>query len=67
MFGYYLNLALCSLRRNPALTALMILAIGLGIGASMTTLTVFRAMAADPIADRSTQLFVPQIDQLGAG
>jgi putative ABC transport system permease protein len=67
MFGYYFDLALRSLRRNPALTALMIAAIGVGIGASMTTLTVFRAMAADPIADHSSQLFVPQIDNWGPG
>lgn len=67
MPGYYLNLALRSLRRNPALTLLMILAIGVGIGASMTTLTVFRAMGADPIADRATQLFAPQIDAWGPG
>ena len=65
MFGYYLIQALHSLRRSPVLTLLMVLAIGVGIGASMTTLTVFRAMAADPIADRSAQLFVPQIDSWG--
>ncbi|HEX4050238.1 MAG TPA: ABC transporter permease [Steroidobacteraceae bacterium] len=67
MFGYYLQLALRSLRRNPALTVLMIVAIGVGIGAAMTTLTVFRAMAADPIAARATQLFAPQIDAWGLG
>lgn len=67
MLGYYLNLALRSLRRNPLLTALMILVIGVGIGASMTTLTVFRAMNADPIADRAGELFVPQIDSWGPG
>jgi putative ABC transport system permease protein len=50
VFSCYVNLALRSLRRNPALTLLMILAIGVGIGASMTTLTAFRAMGADPIA-----------------
>ncbi len=67
MLGYYLTLALRSLRRNPALTALMVLTIGVGIGAAMTTLTVFRAMAADPIADHATQLFAPQIDAWGLG
>src|SRR3546814_2308497 len=36
MFAYYLNLALRSFRRNKALTVLMVLAIALGIGASMT-------------------------------
>ena len=47
MFRYYLDLALRSLKRNPALTGLMIAAIAFGISACMTTLTVFRAMSAD--------------------
>ncbi len=46
MFNYYLQLALRSLKRNVVLTVLMVAAIGVGIGASMTTLTVFRAMDA---------------------
>ena len=61
MFSYYVNLALRSLRRNVVLTALMIAAIGVGIGASMTTLTVFRAMSGDPIPQKSRQLFAVQI------
>jgi len=65
MFNYYLGLALRSLRRNVVLTVLMIAAIGVGIGASMTTLTVFRAMAHDPIPQKSAQLFAPQIDNWG--
>ena len=40
MFAYYLQLGLRSLRRNPILTALMVVGIALGIAASMTTLTV---------------------------
>lgn len=61
MFAYYLNLAVRSLKRNMVLTALMIAAIGVGIGASMTTLTVFRAMSGDPIPEKSHQLFAVQI------
>ena len=49
MFGYYLWLAGRSLRRNPVLTALMVAAIALGIGAAMTSLTVLRAMSGNPI------------------
>ena len=67
MFNYYLGLALRSLKRNVVLTVLMIAAIGVGIGASMTTLTVFRAMNADPIPQKSTVLFTPQIDNWGPG
>jgi putative ABC transport system permease protein len=65
MFTYYLKLALRSLKRNVVLTVLMISAIGVGIGASMTTLTIFRAMDADPIPEKSAQLFAPQIDNWG--
>ncbi|HET6632103.1 MAG TPA: ABC transporter permease [Rhodanobacteraceae bacterium] len=62
MLGYYFDLALRSLRRNKVLTALMVLAIGLGIGASMTMLTILHVMTADPIPDRSAHLFYPQVD-----
>ena len=65
MFNYYLALALRSLKRNVVLTILMIAAIGVGIGALMTTLTLFRAMAADPIPQKSRQLFAVQIDNWG--
>jgi putative ABC transport system permease protein len=65
MFTYYVSLALRSLRRNVVLTALMIVAVGVGIGASMTTLTVFRAMSADPIRDKSRQLYAVQVDNWG--
>jgi putative ABC transport system permease protein len=43
----------------------MIAAVGVGIGASMTTLTVFRAMDNDPIPQKSRQLFAVQIDNWG--
>jgi len=65
MLAYYVGLGLRSLRRNVALTALMIAAIAVGIGASMTTLTVFRAMSGNPIPQKSHQLFAPQIDNWG--
>ena len=62
MIAYYLNLALRSLRRNRALTVLMVLAIALGIGASMTTLTVLHVLSGDPLPQRSGKLFRPQVD-----
>ena len=62
MFGYYFDLALRSFRRNKVLTALMVLAIALGIGASMTTLTVFHVLSGDPIPHKSGKLFYPQLD-----
>src|ERR1700730_6976895 len=65
MFNYYFGLAVRSLKRNIVLTVLMIAAVGVGIGASMTTLTVFRAMDSDPIPQKSRQLFAVQIDNWG--
>ncbi|GAA3925634.1 ABC transporter permease [Luteimonas lutimaris] len=65
MFAYYLNLALRSFRRNRALTVLMVLAIALGIGASMTTLTVFHILSGDPVPTRSDQLYYVQLDPAG--
>lgn len=62
MFAHYLHLALRSFRRNKALTALMVLAIALGIGASMTTLTVFHVLSGDPIPSKSDRLFYVQLD-----
>jgi ABC-type antimicrobial peptide transport system, permease component len=62
MFGYYVDLALRSLRRNKALTALMVLAIALGIGASMTTLTVLHVLSGDPLPGRSSTLYYAQVD-----
>ena len=65
LLAYYFRLGLHSLRCNAVLTALMITAIGVGIGASMTTLTVFRAMSGDPIPQKSGVLFAPQVDNWG--
>jgi putative ABC transport system permease protein len=62
MFGYYFDLALRSLKRNKTLTALMVLAIAVGIGASMTTLTVMRLLSGDPLPGRSQHIFYPQVD-----
>ncbi|HEU0306325.1 MAG TPA: ABC transporter permease [Lysobacter sp.] len=62
MIGYYFNLALRSFTRNKVLTALMVLAIALGIGASMTTLTVFHILSGDPIPQKSDRLFYPRLE-----
>lgn len=62
MFSYYIKLAIKSLKRNKVLTALMILTIAVGIGAAMTTLTVFRLLSADPLPHKSARIFYPQID-----
>ena len=62
MFGYYIRLALLSIRRNAILSGLMVAAIAVGIGASMTTITVNYAMGSDPIPHKSDTLFAVQVD-----
>lgn len=66
MIRYYFWLAVRSLRRNPALTVLMVMAIALGIGAAMTSLTVLRAMSGDPMAHRADRVYRPQVDNWSA-
>lgn len=62
MFGHYLELGLRSLRRHPALTALMVLLIALGVALSSVTFAALRAVSGDPLPDKSAQIFVPQLD-----
>ena len=62
MLPYNLRLAWHSIRRNPILSALMVAAIGVGIGACMTTLTVYYMAAKNPIPHRSDRLFHVQMD-----
>ncbi|SFC79065.1 ABC transporter permease [Pseudoalteromonas denitrificans] len=62
MFSYYIKLALVSMRKTPGLVALMVLAIGLGIGAAMTTVTVNYLMGTNPIPHKGDDLFAIQLD-----
>ncbi len=62
MFSYNIKLALNSMRRNPIMTALMIAAIAVGIGISMTTLTVHYMMSGNPIPEKSDTLFAITMD-----
>jgi len=62
MLAYYFDLALRSFRGSRALSLLMVLALGLGIGACMTTLTVFHVLSGDPIPGKSARLVNVQLD-----
>jgi putative ABC transport system permease protein len=62
MLNYYFRLALKSFARTPGLTALMICAIGLGIAVCVMTLTVYTAMAANPIGWKSDRLYTVTMD-----
>lgn len=62
MFRYYLKLGLLSIRKNPVLSALMVAAIGVGIGACMTMATIEYVMGGNPIPHRSDLLYHVQLD-----
>ncbi len=62
MFSYYLKLGWLSIKRNPLLSILMVAAIAIGIGASMTIITVNYVMSSNPIPQKSDVLFYVQLD-----
>ena len=62
MLNFYWKVALHNSKRNKVLTILMVLAISVGIGASMTTLTIMRLLSGDPLPGQSQHIFYPQID-----
>jgi len=62
MFKYNVKLAMKSMRRNPVMTVLMVAAIAVGIGVSMTTLTVYYMMSSNPIPEKSDVLFAITMD-----
>jgi putative ABC transport system permease protein len=62
VFKYNIKLALKSMRRNPIMTVLMVAAVAVGIGVSMTTLTVYYMMSSNPIPEKSDVLFAITLD-----
>lgn len=62
MFRYHLKLALKSIRRNPVISALTAAAIATGVGACVTTLTIYHLSSNNPIPDKSESLFHVQLD-----
>src|SRR5476649_2374495 len=62
MLRYYFMLGLRSLRRNPALTALMVLTLAIGVAASVSTLTILHVMSGNPLPDKNGRMFVPLVD-----
>jgi len=65
MFAYDLRLALQSLKRHPGLSALMVLAVALGIAVCTVTFTIYHAMATNPIEWKNDQLYAVTIDTWG--
>jgi putative ABC transport system permease protein len=62
MFGYYLKLALISIRKHIGMSLLMTAAIALGIGTCMSIVTINYIMSKDPIPAKSDVLYAVQLD-----
>ncbi|MGE4070563.1 MAG: ABC transporter permease [Lysobacterales bacterium] len=62
MFTYYLKLATLALKRTPVLSALMVLAIALGLATAMTAFTVLYRLSGNPIPHKSDVLYSVQLD-----
>jgi len=62
VFMHDLRLALHSLRRNPVLTALMVIAIAAGIAASMITITTYHGRSGHPIWWKADKLYAVTLD-----
>src|SRR5471030_2480010 len=62
MFQYYFLLGFSNLRRNPALTALMVLTLVIGVAASVSTLTILDVVSENPMPDNSAHVFEPMVD-----
>ncbi|WP_308368495.1 MULTISPECIES: ABC transporter permease [unclassified Microbulbifer] len=65
MFGYYFSLAIRSLRSTPIMSALMVAAIAVGVGASMTTLTLNYMMSQNALEHKDDVLYAVQLDSWG--
>lgn len=66
MLRYYVRLALQSHRRSPGLSALMVIAIALGLSVCVMALAVFRAVSANPIWWKNDVLYAVTVDAWGA-
>lgn len=62
MWKYYLRLSLHSLRKTPALSLLMVLAIATGIAANLTILTMHSVVSSNPLTHKNDQLFALQLN-----
>jgi putative ABC transport system permease protein len=62
MFGYYLRLALKSCARDVSLTTVVVVTMGLGLGVCLAMLTLYRAMASNPIWWKNDRLYAVTMD-----
>ncbi|TAM32106.1 MAG: ABC transporter permease [Rhodanobacter sp.] len=62
MFDYYLRLALRRCRQNLPMVGLLVLTMAIGIAATMTAMTIFGALAGEPLPGISSHLYVATMD-----
>ena len=67
MLLHYFDLSWRSFKRTPLVSCLMVLAIAIGIGVTMTSLSVYHMMSADPIPHKSSQLYSVQLQTMDEG
>lgn len=67
MFFHYLDLSWRSFKRTPVVSLLMVFAIAVGIGITMTSLSVYHMMSMDPIPSKSDKLFHVQLQTMDEG
>ena len=67
MILHYLDLSIRSFKRTPLVSSLMVLAIAIGIGVTMTSLSVYHMMSKDPIPQRSGTAYHPQLNTMDDG
>lgn len=67
MLKYYLKIAFIKAKNSPLSYVLMVFALALGIGVSMTMITLNYLMAQDPIPEKSHRLHHVQLYSYGKG
>ncbi len=64
-WGYAVELAWRGLRKSPGITVLSVLALALGMGATITAYSVTRLLAGNPLPSRAHSLYQVQLDSSG--
>jgi len=67
MFLHYIDLSIRSIKSTPVISVLMVFAIAIGIGLTMTSLSVFHMMSMDPIPHKSQAIHFPQLNIMDEG
>jgi putative ABC transport system permease protein len=62
MLFYQIKIAWLSIRRNPVLAGLLVVAIALGVTMSTASLAAYSTYASNPIPEKSDQLFYVELD-----